>query len=89
MTSSPAFGVQVGLLASSTIRPQRISQHSRICRTMGEGQALSVFAALSQETRLRIVRLLILAGEDGLPAGTFAERMGAAASTMSFHLKEL
>ena len=56
---------------------------------MEERQALSVFAALSQETRLRIVRLLVVAGEDGLPAGTIAEQMGTAASTMSFHLKEL
>jgi len=56
---------------------------------MEERQALSVFAALSQETRLRIVRLLVVAGKDGLPAGAIAEQMGTAASTMSFHLKEL
>ncbi len=56
---------------------------------MEERQALSVFAALSQETRLRIVRLLVVAGEDGLPAGAIAEQMGTSASTMSFHLKEL
>lgn len=56
---------------------------------MDERQALSVFAALSQETRLRIVRLLVVAGEGGLPAGAIAEQTGTAASTLSFHLKEL
>lgn len=56
---------------------------------MEERQALSVFAALSQETRLRIVRLLVVAGDEGFPAGAIAEQLGTAASTMSFHLKEL
>ena len=56
---------------------------------MNERQALSVLAALSQETRLRIDRLLVVAGEEGLAAGAIAERLGTAASTLSFHLKEL
>ena len=56
---------------------------------MNERQALSVLAALSQETRLRIVRLLVVAGKEGLAAGAIAERLGTAASTLSFHLKEL
>ena len=33
---------------------------------MDERQALTAFAALSQETRLRIVRMLVQAGEDGI-----------------------
>ena len=56
---------------------------------MNERQALSVLAALSQETRLRIVRLLVVAGKEGLAAGAIAKRLGTAASTLSFHLKEL
>jgi DNA-binding transcriptional ArsR family regulator len=56
---------------------------------MGEGQALTAFAALSQETRLRIVRLLVKAGRDGLAAGGIAEAVRASASNVSFHLKEL
>ena len=56
---------------------------------MLERQALSAFAALSQETRLRILRLLVVAGAEGLPAGEIADRVAASASNVSFHLKEL
>ena len=41
---------------------------------MDEKRALDAFAALSQETRLRIVRLLVTAGPDGLPAGEIGVR---------------
>ena len=57
---------------------------------MNEKQALSAFAALSQETRLRIVRLLVTAGPEGMPAGAIGEAMdGASSSRMSFHLSHL
>lgn len=56
---------------------------------MNEGQALLAFGALSQETRLRILRLLVVAGPDGLAAGTIAERVEVSPSNVSFHLKEL
>src|SRR3954467_13521740 len=56
---------------------------------MDERQALSAFSALAQETRLRIVRLLVSAGPDGLPAGAVGEAVGASSSNLSFHLKEL
>lgn len=56
---------------------------------MDERQALTVFAALSQETRLRILRLLVVAGPEGLAAGAIAEKVDVSASNVSFHLKEL
>lgn len=56
---------------------------------MNELQALDAFASLSQETRLRIVRLLVMAGPDGMPAGTIGDAMGASSSKMSFHLSHL
>ena len=57
---------------------------------MDEKQALAAFAALSQETRLRIVRRLVIAGPDGLPAGAIGAAMdGASSSRMSFHLSHL
>ena len=56
---------------------------------MLEPQALSAFAALSQETRLRILRHLVVAGHQGLAAGAVAERVEVSASNVSFHLKEL
>lgn len=56
---------------------------------MEDRQALVAFAALSQETRLRIVRLLVTAGPDGLAAGVLAGEFGVSSSNISFHLKEL
>lgn len=56
---------------------------------MDERQALSAFAALAQENRLRVVRVLVTAGPDGLAAGLLAEEIGVSTSNISFHLKEL
>lgn len=56
---------------------------------MEERQALAAFAALSQETRLRILRLLVVAGPKGLAAGMIADQAGVSASNVSFHIKEL
>ena len=51
--------------------------------------ATRAFAALAQPTRLETLRVLVQAGPAGLAAGDIAERLGAPASTLSFHLKEL
>jgi DNA-binding transcriptional ArsR family regulator len=56
---------------------------------MREGQAQTAFAALAQATRLRIVRMLVKAGPDGMAAGAIAEASDVSASNVSFHLKEL
>jgi DNA-binding transcriptional ArsR family regulator len=52
-------------------------------------QALICLAALAQETRLEVFRLLVRRGEAGMAAGDIAARVGAPGSTLSFHLKEL
>ena len=56
---------------------------------MDDQQAIGAFGALSQETRLQIVRLLVVAGTGGLAAGTIAEKTDVSPSNLSFHLKEL
>ena len=56
---------------------------------MEERQALLSFGALSQETRLRIVRALVIAGPEGMAAGSVAEKVGVSATNVSFHLKAL
>lgn len=56
---------------------------------MEERQALMSFAALSQETRLHIVRMLVVAGPNGMAAGAIAEKAEVSPSNVSFHLKEL
>lgn len=50
---------------------------------------LSALAALSQETRLDIFRLLVGAGPEGLSASRIGEALGLPSPTLSFHLKEL
>ena len=56
---------------------------------MDKISALSAFDALSQETRLDVLRLLIPTGPDGLPAGDIAERLAVKQNTMSVNLKIL
>jgi len=45
--------------------------------------------ALGNPTRLKIYRILVRAGEEGLPVGRLQERLDIAASTLSHHLKSL
>lgn len=52
-------------------------------------QAVVALTALAQESRLRVFRLLVPAGEAGLPAGEIAERLDIPPATLTFHLKEL
>jgi ArsR family transcriptional regulator len=50
---------------------------------------LVALAALAQETRLAVYRLLVEHAPEGLPAGQVAERLGVPPASLSFHLKEL
>jgi ArsR family transcriptional regulator len=50
---------------------------------------LAALAALAQECRLAVFRLLIQAGPSGLAASKIAEHLDIAPSSLSFHLKEL
>jgi DNA-binding transcriptional ArsR family regulator len=50
---------------------------------------LAVLAALAQESRLAVFRLLVEHSPDGLTAGDIAQRIGLPAATLSFHLKAL
>ncbi len=56
---------------------------------MRNEDAISVLAALAQETRLDIFRLLVRAGNEGLAAGAIGDALSIPAATLSFHLKEL
>jgi ArsR family transcriptional regulator, arsenate/arsenite/antimonite-responsive transcriptional repressor len=54
-----------------------------------ETQALDAFGALSQGTRLQMVRALVVAGPDGMSAGAIGDAVGASSSSASFHLSNL
>jgi ArsR family transcriptional regulator, arsenate/arsenite/antimonite-responsive transcriptional repressor len=51
--------------------------------------ALLAFSALSQETRLKVFKILVEYGPTGTPAGTVSERLGIPHNTLSFHLAHL
>ena len=56
---------------------------------MDSTQAAAGFSALSQETRLKLMRLLASMGATGMPAGQLAARLRLPPSTLSFHLSAL
>ena len=56
---------------------------------MDQKRAIAALAALAQETRLDLFRLLVTVGPEGLPAGVIAERLRVAPSSLSFHLQQL
>lgn len=56
---------------------------------MDKIEALAAFAALSQETRLDVFRLLVKAGPDGMPSGEIGEVLGVRQNTMSANLAVL
>ncbi|MGH1354988.1 MAG: ArsR/SmtB family transcription factor [Thalassovita sp.] len=56
---------------------------------MNEATALTALSSISNETRLRMFRLLAQAGAQGMTAGDVASAVGATPSRASFHLAAL
>ncbi|MDZ4818140.1 MAG: metalloregulator ArsR/SmtB family transcription factor [Planctomycetota bacterium] len=56
---------------------------------MKTAQAVTALAAIAQESRLKVFRLLVVAGAEGLAAGEIAEQLAIPPATLTFHLKEL
>ena len=51
--------------------------------------AAAQLEALGNPTRLKLFRILVKVGEDGIPVGQLQNRLGAAASTLSHHLQKM
>jgi len=56
---------------------------------MEKTAAVTALAALAQENRLDIFRLLVEVGPDGMAAGQVAEKLGLAPNTLTFHFDRL
>jgi ArsR family transcriptional regulator, arsenate/arsenite/antimonite-responsive transcriptional repressor len=56
---------------------------------MERTDVVSALAALAQDNRLDIFRLLVRAGPDGMPAGAVAEALDLAPNTLTFHFDRL
>ncbi len=56
---------------------------------MENADAVAALAALAQDHRLAVFRLLVQAGPEGLPAGQVADALGLAPNTLTFHFDRL
>jgi len=56
---------------------------------MKQKDVIAALAALAQDSRLAIYRLLVKRGPEGYAAGEVGERLKIAGPSLSFHLKEL
>jgi ArsR family transcriptional regulator, arsenate/arsenite/antimonite-responsive transcriptional repressor len=51
--------------------------------------AVAALAALAQDNRLAVFRLLVAAGPEGMSAGEVAKRLGLPPNTLTFHFDRL
>ena len=56
---------------------------------MEKANAVAALAALAQDNRLDVFRLLVQAGPEGMPAGAVATALGLAPNTLTFHFDRL
>lgn len=56
---------------------------------MKKPDVVTALAALAQENRLDVFRLLVRAGPEGLPAGDLADQVGISPSNLTFHVDRL
>ena len=56
---------------------------------MEKSDAVAALAALAQDNRLDVYRLLVEAGPDGMPAGAIADALRLAPNTLTFHFDRL
>jgi DNA-binding transcriptional ArsR family regulator len=56
---------------------------------MKNPDAVAALAALAQDSRLEVYRLLVQSGPDGLPAGQVAAKLKLAPNTLTFHFDRL
>src|SRR6516164_3614268 len=56
---------------------------------MDKSNAVAALAALAQDNRLDVFRLLVEAGPEGMPAGEIADALDLAPNTLTFHFDRL
>src|ERR1700755_2560327 len=56
---------------------------------MEKTNAVTALAALAQDNRLDVFRLLVQAGPEGMPAGAVAEALDLAPNNLTFHFDRL
>jgi ArsR family transcriptional regulator len=66
-----------------------VIEYFHIRRNMEKSDAVAALAALAQDSRLDVFRLLVKAGPDGMPAGQVATALKLAPNTLTFHFDRL
>ena len=66
-----------------------VDREAKVAAPIEATRAVAALAALAQETRLAIFRLLVEYAPQGLTPGAIAMKLSLAPATLSFHLKEL
>lgn len=56
---------------------------------MDEAEAIAAFSSMANQTRLRMLKSLVVAGPGGMTAGAISTTVGASPSRASFHLSKL
>jgi ArsR family transcriptional regulator, arsenate/arsenite/antimonite-responsive transcriptional repressor len=56
---------------------------------MEKSNAVAALAALAQDRRLDVFRLLVQAGPEGMPAGQVSEVLDVSSNTLTFHFDRL
>jgi DNA-binding transcriptional ArsR family regulator len=74
------------LLNNENMNPQNTLQTTA---ALAEEQVVRALGALAQATRLRLYRVLVVQGPDGMAAGALSGALDISPSALSFHLKEL
>lgn len=81
-----SLGGAIGCISTGRLT---LVRHFDIFETMETKEATHLLAALAQESRLAVFRLLVEAGPEGFSAGAIGERLGLPPATLSFHLSQL
>jgi ArsR family transcriptional regulator len=87
--SNLAIGYVNSCCKNNSLNTVDISYYFDNNRNMETTTAIIALAALAQESRLTIFRLLVQAGSAGVTVGQIKEATGIPGSSLSFHLKEL
>jgi DNA-binding transcriptional ArsR family regulator len=78
-----------GSVPSGINQPARHAAHPIVRAGAAKPPTIATLFALAQNHRLDIFRLVVEAGDDGVPAGEITRRLGLRKSLISFHLKHL
>ena len=85
----PSFAASPAAARGAGARDLISANHFDIFRNMKSREVVSGLAALAQESRLAIFRMLVKRGPEGYTPTQLGAKLNVASPTLSFHLKEL